>query len=38
MFKRLVSFFKNAYENYKKNKELKKKLEEMKENDPFIYK
>lgn len=40
MWKKLpiISFFVKKYENYKMNKKLKKKLEELKKRDPFVYK
>jgi len=31
-------FFKNLYDNYKMKKRIKKKLEELKKRDPFVYK
>lgn len=34
----LVKFIKKLYTNYKKRKEVKKKLKELRDNDPFIYK
>jgi hypothetical protein len=34
----IISFFVNWYENYKTKKKLKKKLEELKKRDPFVYK
>lgn len=34
----IVSFFVQKYESYKMKKKLKKKLEELKKRDPFIYK
>lgn len=40
MFKKLpiISFFVKKYEDYKMKKKLKKKLEELRKRDPFIYK
>jgi len=39
-FKKLpiISFFVKKYEDYKLKKRLKKKLEELKKRDPFVYK
>lgn len=39
-FKKLpiISFFVKKYENYKLKKRLKKKLDELKKRDPFVYK
>ena len=34
----IISFFVKKYENYKMKKRLKKKLEELKKRDPFVYK
>jgi hypothetical protein len=34
----IISIFVKWYENYKMKKKLKKKLEELKKRDPFIYK
>jgi hypothetical protein len=34
----IISFFVNWYENYKIQKKVKKKLEELKKRDPFVYK
>jgi len=34
----IISYFVKKYKNYKFQKKLKKKLEELKKRDPFIYK
>jgi hypothetical protein len=34
----VISFFVNLWEEYKRKKRFKKKLEELKKRDPFIYK
>ena len=34
----IISYFLTKYENYKLKKRLKKKLEELKKRDPFVYK
>ncbi len=34
----IISYFVKKYENYKMKKRLKKKLEELKKRDPFVYK
>jgi tRNA(Ser,Leu) C12 N-acetylase TAN1 len=34
----IISIFVKWYENYKMKKKLKKKLEELKKRDPFVYK
>jgi hypothetical protein len=34
----IISFFVKKYENYKMKKRLKKKLDELKKRDPFVYK
>jgi len=34
----IISIFVKWYDNYKMKKKLKKKLEELKKRDPFIYK
>jgi hypothetical protein len=34
----VISYFVKKYENYKLKKRLKKKLEELKKRDPFVYK
>jgi hypothetical protein len=34
----IISYFFKKYENYKMKKRLKKKLEELKKRDPFVYK
>lgn len=40
MFKKLpiISFFVKLWENYQRKKRFKKKLEELKKRDPFVYK
>jgi hypothetical protein len=34
----IISFFVNLWEEHKRKKRFKKKLEELKKRDPFIYK
>jgi hypothetical protein len=34
----IISFFIRKYEDYKRKKKFKKKLEELKKRDPFVYK
>jgi hypothetical protein len=34
----IISFFVKLYENYQRKKRFKKKLEELKKRDPFVYK
>lgn len=34
----IISFIINLYKKYKMKKEFKKKLEELKKRDPFVYK
>jgi hypothetical protein len=34
----LISFFVKKYDDYKTKKRIKKKLEELKKRDPFVYK
>jgi hypothetical protein len=34
----IISFFVKLYENYQRKKKFKKKLEELKKRDPFVYK
>lgn len=34
----IISYFVKKYEQYKMKKRLKKKLEELKKRDPFVYK
>lgn len=34
----IISFFVKKYKDYKMKKKLKKKLEELRKRDPFIYK
>ena len=36
--KKIIEFFKNLIEDYKKKKRLKKQLDKIDEDDPFIYK
>lgn len=35
--KKLINWVKNLIKNYKKKKEFKKKLEELRKRDPFTY-
>lgn len=35
--KKIINWFKNLIEEYKRKKRFKKKLEELKKRDPFIY-
>ena len=35
---KFLQAIKNLYKNWKKKKEIKKKIEELKKRDPFIYK
>lgn len=35
--KRFIGWFKSIISNYKKKKKYKKKIEELKKRDPFIY-
>lgn len=35
--KKLFNWFKNKIDNYRRKKRLKKKLEELRKRDPFIY-
>lgn len=37
MIKRIINWFKNKLQERKKKKEFKKKLEELRKRDPFIY-
>lgn len=34
---KIITWFKNKFENYKRKKKFKKKLEELRKRDPFIY-
>lgn len=34
----IISFIRNLYKKYKMKKEFKRKLEELKKRDPFVYK
>ena len=34
----IISFFVKLYEDYQRKKRFKKKLEELKKRDPFVYK
>ena len=34
----VISFFIRKYEDYKRKKQFKKKLEDLKKRDPFVYK
>lgn len=34
---KIIEWFKNKIENYKRKKRFKKKLEELRKRDPFIY-
>jgi hypothetical protein len=34
----IISFFLKLYDNYQRKKKFKKKLEELKKRDPFVYK
>lgn len=36
--KKLIQWFLDKIENYKKKKRFKKKLEELRKRDPFVYK
>jgi hypothetical protein len=38
MIQKLINFIKNKIEKNKKNKEFKKRIEELKKRDPFTYK
>lgn len=37
MIQKLINFIKNKIEKNKKNKEFKKRIEELKKRDPFTY-
>lgn len=36
--KKIILFIKNKIEEYKRKKQFKKKLEELRKRDPFVYK
>ncbi len=38
MIKKIISFLTCPYRKYKENKEFKKRMEELRKRDPFIYK
>ncbi len=38
MIKYIVQFFVKKYKEYKRKKEFKKKIEELRKRDPFVYK
>ena len=38
MIKRIINYFKKKYQDYKLNKLYKKKIEELRKRDPFVYK
>jgi hypothetical protein len=38
MLRRLLNLLMSPYTNYKKKQEMKKRLEEIRKRDPFIYK
>jgi hypothetical protein len=37
MFKRIIDFVLSPYRNYKEKRRIKKRIEELRKRDPFIY-